>query len=153
MTKPDFVYETYIRTTPERIWAAITTTEFTRRYFHQMTVESGWQVGDPMRFVYPDGRNCVEGEIIEADPPHKLVYSWRFVFDPELASEPASRVSYEIEQLGETCRLRVTHDQFPAGSKVLPNISKGWPPILCSLKSLLETGEPLTVTEREDEAA
>lgn len=150
MSKPDFVYETWIRTTPERLWEAITSSAFTRRYFHEMAIESDWTPGAPVVFRYDDGRPGVEGEVLEAIPGERLVYTWRFVFDETLARERASRVAFEIEQRGPSCRLRVVHDQFEPDSRVLPMISEGWAPIICSLKSLLETGEPLTIEDRAD---
>lgn len=151
--KPDYLYETYIRTTPERLWEAITSAEFTRRYFHGMEIRSDWKVGAAVTFHYPDGKAGVGGELLEYDPPRRLAYTWRFLFDEALAAEAPSRVTYEIEPRGATCLLRVIHDRFPAGSKVLPMISEGWAPILCSLKSLLETGEPLDVAGNEEQAA
>jgi uncharacterized protein YndB with AHSA1/START domain len=150
MSKPEFVYETRIRTTPERLWEAITSGAFTRRYFHAMAIDADWTPGSPVVFRYEDGRPGVEGEVLEAIPGRRLVYTWRFVFDEALAKEQASRVAFEIERRGPSCRLRVVHDRFAPDSRVLPMISEGWAPILCSLKSLLETGEPLTVEDRAE---
>lgn len=153
MNKPSYVYETYIRSTPEEIWKALTSAEFTRRYFHNMAIESDWQPGSRMCFTYADGREGVEGKILEADEPNRLCYSWRFLFDEDIARERHSRVTYEIEAMGKTCRLRVIHDDFDEDSKVYPMIREGWAPILCSLKSLLETGEALEVAGNEEEQA
>lgn len=153
MSKPEYIYETYIRTTPEKIWEAVTTAAFTRQYFHNMYVESDWQVGSPVYFKYADGNNGVEGEVLAVDKPHKLVYTWRFVFDEKFARERPSRVTFEIEPQGPVSRLRVTHDEFDEDSNVLPAISQGWAPIICSLKSLLETGEPLPVAGNEEKGA
>ena len=149
MSKPDFVYETWIRTTPERLWEALTSSAFTCRYFHAMAIESDWAPGSPVVFRYEDGRPGVEGEVLEAIPGRRLVYTWRFVFDEALARERPSRVAFEIERRGSNCRLRVVHDQFAPDSRVLPMIREGWAPIICSLKSLLETGEPLTIGDRQ----
>lgn len=151
MSKPEHIYETYIRSTPERIWEAITTAAFTRQYFHNMLIESDWTTGAPVVFKYEDGRTGVEGEVLEAIRPTRLSYTWRFVFDETLAKERPSRVTFEIEPKGDVCCLRMTHDEFDADSKVLPMISQGWAPILCSLKSLLETGEPLVMEEEQTE--
>lgn len=150
MNKPDYVYETYIRTTPERLWKAITSAEFTRQYFHGMAIESDWTPGGPVVFRYEDGRPGVEGQVLEAEPTRLLRYTWRFVYDEELARERPSRVSFEIEPQGAVCRLRVTHDDFDPHSKVLPLVSQGWAPLICSLKSLLETGQPLDLEDGEE---
>ncbi len=143
MKKPDFQYETWIRTTSQQLWEAITSPEFTRQYFHGMAIDSDWVPGSPVRFRYPDGRVGVEGEIIESQPYCRLAYTWRFLHDSALAAEQPSRVDWEIEAKEGVCRLRVSHTGFAAGSRVLPMITEGWSPILCSLKSLLETGAAL----------
>ena len=143
MTNPDYQYEIWIRTTPQRLWQAITTAEFTRQYFHGMAIESDWTPGSPVLFRYPDGRVGVEGSIIESEPHSRLAYTWRFVHEPALAAEEPSRVDWAIEAKEGVCRLRVSHTGFAAGSRVLPMVSEGWSPILCSLKTLLETGNAL----------
>lgn len=147
------VYETFIRAEPERIWQAITSAEFTRQYFHRTHVSSSWNVGDRVQFTYDDGTEVVEGEILEIDPPRRLVYSWHVLYDPQAKQERPSRVAYEIEPLGSVCRLRIVHDDFDADSVVYPEISRGWSAIVCSLKSLLETGEALEIAGNEREAA
>ena len=152
MSKPEFMYEIWIGATPDAIWEAITQPEFTRRYFHGMAIESEWVPGSPLTFRYPDGRAGVEGVIVEAVRPRRLVYTWRFVFDRELAAEAASTVAWEIAEEGPACRLRVTHTGFSPDSRTLPMITEGWSPILCSLKSLLETGEPLAGVPSETAA-
>ena len=135
----------YIRTTPEKLWEAITSAEFTRQYFHSTAVESDWQVGSPIRYRNPDGTVAVDGEVVAADPPHRLVMSWHVLYDPVAADEAPSRVTWEIEQAGEACRLRVTHDRFPDGSVLPEGVRDGWTLILSGLKTLLETGEALEV--------
>jgi len=147
MSKPEYLYETWIRTTPERLWEALTSPAFTRQYFHAMTIESDWTPGAPVRFLYDDGRPGVEGIVLAVEPCTRLSYSWRFVFDEKYAQERPSRVSFEIEQRGPSCRLRVIHDDFDADSLVLPMISAGWSSIVCSLKSLLETGAALEIAD------
>lgn len=145
MKKPEHVYETYIRASAESLWEAITSAEFTRQYWHRMAVDSDWQPGATVRFRYEDGRVGCEGEVLECDPPRRLVYTWRFLFDDALAAERPSRVSFEITQLGDSCRLRLTHGDFDPDSKVFPMISDGWAEVISSLKSLLETGRPLAI--------
>jgi uncharacterized protein YndB with AHSA1/START domain len=146
MDKPKFVYVTYIRTTPQKLWQALTDGEFTRRYWYGRRVESDWRVGSRVAFWADDGRLSDSGEILEADPPRRLSYSWTVKFIEELRREPPSRVTFELEPMGDVVKLITTHDQFEPGSAVLKGVSDGWPSILASLKSLLETGEPLAMT-------
>jgi uncharacterized protein YndB with AHSA1/START domain len=145
----DYVYETFIKAPPEKVWEGLTSPEFTRRYFWKTEVESTWELGAPVTFKNDEGRLFVEGEVIEASPPLRLCFTWRALWSEELAKEEASRVSFEIEQQGAVCHLRIVHDQFPAGSKTHEEVSGGWSAIVCSLKTLLETGEPLPVAGNE----
>ncbi|MDX1570852.1 MAG: SRPBCC domain-containing protein [Xanthomonadales bacterium] len=145
MSNPVYIYETFIRATPDRVWEALTSPEFTRRYFHRTRVASDWQVGSPVVYSMEDGTKAVEGEVLECDPPHRLVISWRPLYSPELADEPPSRVTFEIEAHAAACRLSICHDRFEEGSRVYEQIREGWSAIISSLKSLLETGEPLPV--------
>jgi uncharacterized protein YndB with AHSA1/START domain len=142
MTKPSFVYVTYIRTSPEELWRALTDGEFTRQYWFGRRVESAWTVGAPVTFWF-DGKVGDSGEVLECEPPRRLSYSFHVEFVEELRSERPSRVTFEIEQLGAQVKLTLTHDEFEPGSKVLAGVSTGWPVILASLKSLLETGRPI----------
>lgn len=153
MTKPEFIYETFIRATAEQVWDGLTKPEFTRRYFYATAVDSGWGVGDQVIYRGADGMGLVEGEVLEVERPARLSLSWRALYDEDMAAEPPSRVTFEIEAMGAVTRLRVTHDRFEEGSKTLAEVSGGWPGILCSLKSLLETGEPLALAGNESEAA
>jgi uncharacterized protein YndB with AHSA1/START domain len=146
MDKPKFVYVTYIRTTPEKLWQALTDPEFTRRYWCETTHESEWKVGSSWRIMIPDGRVADGGEILEIEPLRKLVLSWRNEFKPELHTEGYSRLTYELEQQGESVKLTVIHESEIPGSKLIEAVSNGWPAILSSLKSLLETGESLEQT-------
>ena len=143
MNKPEHVYETFIRAKPEKIWEALTTSAFTRQYFHNCLIESDWTEGSNVTFKREDGSLVMEGQVLKADHPSCLSYTWRFVYEPDLAEEPPSRVTFDIDVLGEVCRLRITHDKFEGESKTFTLISQGWSAILCSLKSLLETGEAL----------
>ena len=154
MNEPNHVYRAWIRATPERIWQAITSPEFTRQYFHNMIIESEWEVGSPVVFRYPDdGRVGVEGKVLEHEPPSRLAYTWRFTFDPEVAAERPSRVTWTIEPRGEVTLLTVVHDDFDPDSRVLPMVTEGWSEVICSLKSLLETGEALPVAGNEESDA
>ncbi|HEY2375729.1 MAG TPA: SRPBCC family protein [Gemmatimonadaceae bacterium] len=153
MTKPSFVYVTYIATTPERLWAALTTAEFTERYMFGRKVESTWAVGAPVRYIGRDGALSDSGEVLESDPPRRLVFTWRVEFDDALRREGYSKVTFELEPLGGEVKLTVIHDELRDGSGVLKGISMGWPKAIASLKSLLETGRPLAVSAPETAAA
>ena len=142
MSKPEFVYVTYIKTTPEKLWEALTNKEFTERYWFCCSLTSDWKVGSRMH-MDKGGKVMNECIVLESDPPNKLSYSWQTVFDEDMKKEKPSRVTYEIEPAYEGVKLTVTHEGFADGSKTLPSISTGWPLVLSSLKSILETGEPL----------
>jgi len=135
------VYQVFIKATPEAIWDAITKPEFTSRYFHGVTIETTPEE----RRSYQDSELKNVGEVVEFDPPRKLVHSWISYYDPELAAEEPSRVSWEIEpQEGGYSLLTVTHDQLEGAPKTAVNVSgTGWMMVLSGLKTLLETGEPL----------
>ena len=148
MANSRFVYVTYIRTTPEKLWQALTDPEFTRRFWLGCWQESQWKTGTSWRIMFPDGRVGDSGEILEIDPPRRLVVSWRNEFKPELREEGYSRMTYEIERQVESVKLTVIHEMNRPGSKFIEAVSGGWPMILASLKSLLETGEPLEETRR-----
>lgn len=146
MAESRFVYVTYIRTTPQKLWQALIEPEFTRRYWAATWQESDWTVGSSWRIMIPDGRVADSGEIVEVVPQKRLVISWRNEFMPELRSEGVSRLTYELEPVGESVKLTVTHEMDRPGSKLIEGVSHGWPHILASLKSLLETGESLVET-------
>ncbi len=147
---PEFVYVTYINTTPAKLWTALTDGKFTRQYWGGWTVESDWKVGAPIVFK-PDPTKLAEagkcssegmhGKLLECDPPRVLSYTW----DGRKTAEPDSRVTFRIELKGEAVKLTVTHDQFQPGSKMHLGVSEGWPPILANLKTLLETGHTFVV--------
>jgi uncharacterized protein YndB with AHSA1/START domain len=146
MANSRFVYVTYIRTTPEKLWQALIDPEFTRQYWSETRQESEWKPGASWRIMIPDGRTADSGEILEIEPPRKLVLTWRNEFMPELQAEGHSRVTYELEQVGESVKLTVIHEMDKPESKLIEAVSSGWPQILASLKSLLETGESLAET-------
>lgn len=140
---PDFVHALYIRALPEAIWRAITESGFTRRYFYGSAMDTDWQPGSPWRMTI-DGELQIEGEILETDPPRRLVQSWHGVWDEGMAADAPSRVTWEIEEaLPGVSKLTAIHDGLGAGSATLEQVSDGWPFILSGLKSLLETGKGL----------
>lgn len=143
MSHPEYVYVTYIKTSPEKLWAALTNSEFTRQYWFGFDLVSSWQEGDSIAFL-PQGDSSnphVSGRVLQFNPPNVLSYSWEF---PDLAStEEPSRVTFTLEKQGELVKLTVVHNQFTDGSVAPSRISKGWPAVLSSLKSLLESGEAL----------
>ncbi len=146
MSKSQFVYGIYIRTTPEKLWHALTTPEFQRQFFCGTTQESEWKPGASWRIMIPDGRIADSGEVLDIDPPRRLVLKWRNEFMPELRAEGYSRMTCELKKEGASVKLTILHEMDHAGSKFIQSVSEGWPPILSSLKSLLETGESLEET-------
>ncbi len=141
MNKPHLVYKTYIRSTPEKTWDALTQPEFTRQYWGGNSNTSDWQKGSQWQHVNKDNETWVMGEVVESMRPKRLVVTWT---DPD-DRQDISRVTYEIEPLEDMVCLTVTHDDFKAGSEMPGKVSKGWPLVLASLKSFLETGTGLKV--------
>ena len=143
MSKPEFVYITYIETTPEKLWQALTEGDFTERYWFGQRIASDWHPGARFSFT-KEGATTIEGNLLTLDPPNRLVYTW----DPassEAKRERVSRVTFDLEPRGKVVKLTVTHDNLDAGGKTLRDISGGWPMVLANLKSLLETGRPLDI--------
>ncbi|HTO82754.1 MAG TPA: SRPBCC family protein, partial [Methylomirabilota bacterium] len=138
MPNDTFIYVTYIRTTPEKLWEALTQPEFTRAYWGGVVHDCSWQAGAPWRLMFADGRVGDTGEVVEVDRPRRLVLKWRNEFRPELKAEGYSRATLELEPQGEIVKLTVTHEIDRTGSKFIAAVSGGWPGILSSLKSLLE---------------
>ena len=135
------VYSVFIKATPEQIWEAITNPEFTEKYFYASRVE----LADGRRRAFgPEGQLWGDEAILEEDPPRRLVHGWRALYDPELAEEATSRVTWEIDQQeGGVSRLTVTHDQLEGAPKTAESVAGGWMYVLSGLKTLLETGKPL----------
>ena len=148
MAESEFVYVTYIRTTPAKLWQALTEPEFTRKFWVATEQQCDWKVGSTWKLLTPDGRVADSGEVVESDPPRKLVLSWQNHLFPEMTAEGFTRMTYELEAKGGTVKLTLTHTMDKPGSKTIKAVSNGWPNILASLKSLLETGEALEGTDR-----
>ena len=146
--KPKFVYVIYIASTPDKVFSALTDPELSARYWFGYEVTSEWNVGAAFSLV-KDGRRWDTGKVLEYDPPRRLSYS----FHPEhdgLENEKPSRVAFDLEEINGQVKLTMTHDDFEEGSEVFPKIQMGWPSILSSLKSLLETGKELPPFWRGD---
>jgi uncharacterized protein YndB with AHSA1/START domain len=153
-----FVYVTYINATPERVWAALTEPAFTRRYWGVALV-SDWQVGSTVIWELENVTIADEEQVVlVSDPPRRLSYTWHTVtpefiaaygddqdFMAKASTERRSKITFDIEPVGSVVKLTVTHDDFDPGSVVLAGVSDGWPSIIASLKTLLETGEPLAL--------
>lgn len=139
--KSSYAYVTYIKTTPEELWAALTTSEFIKKYWFGMNFETDWKVGSPWKLIFPDGRIADTGEIVEIDRPRRIVLKWRNEFRPELTAEGYARCLIELEPQDGAVKLTISHAIERADSKLIEAVSGGWPRILSNLKSLLETGQ------------
>ena len=146
--KSSFVYVTYIRTTQQELWAALTTPEFMKKYWFGTKFETDWKVGSPWKMIYPDGRVTDAGEIAEFDRPRRIVLTWKHERRPELAAEGYARCSIELEPQDDAVKLTISHTIERADSKLIEAVSAGWPLILSNLKSLLETGRVLLSEKR-----
>ena len=136
-----FVYVTFIRTTPEKLWSALTSPEFMKKYWFGMHQEAEWKPGAPWKLVYADGRVADAGEVVEVDPRKRLVIKWRNEWKPEMKAEGYSRCTMELEPTDDVVKLTITHAMDRPEAKFIQAVSGGWPRILSNLKSLLETGE------------
>jgi uncharacterized protein YndB with AHSA1/START domain len=141
MAGSTFIYVTYIRTSPDELWSALTSPEFTKKYWSGVYPDSDWKAGSSWKLVLPDGRTADTGEIVEIDAPRRLVLRWRNEFRPEMKAEGYSRCVVEIEPAGDAVKLTITHTMDRDKSKFIDAVSGGWPRILSNLKSLLETGK------------
>lgn len=142
--KPRQVYQVFIRATPEKVWQAITTPEFTTRYFYGSRIESTFEPGAKLTHYTEDrSRAMVEGEIVEADPPRRLVHSWRLLYDPKFEADAPSQVTWEIaSEDGRVSKLTVIHE-FETEDGSFAEVASGWSWVVSNLKTLLETGEAL----------
>ena len=141
MTRSTFVYVTYIRTAPEKLWSALTDdVAFMKQYWFGTHCDSQWTAGSSWRMVSPDGSITDAGEIVEADPPRRLVIRWQHQKKPELKAEGESLCTIDLEPSGLAVKLSIIHTIEREPSKLIEAVSGGWPKILSNLKSLLETG-------------
>jgi len=146
MSNDRFVYVTYIRTSADHLWHALTDPDTSRKYYFDSRQETSWEKGAPWRMLTPDGRLINSGEVLESQPPNRLALSWCNHLKPDLNAEGVSRAIFELEPQGTATRLTLTHEIDKAHSKLIEDVAGGWPIILASLKSMLETGEPLEET-------
>src|ERR1700739_1396572 len=141
MARSTFVYVTYIRTTPEKLWSALTDdVEFMKQYWFWVHCESQWTAGSSWKMVHPDGRILDAGEIVEAERPKRLVIRWRHQDKPELKAEGESLCTMELEPSGPAVKLSITHTIEREPSKFIEAVSGGWPKVISNLKSLLAPG-------------
>jgi uncharacterized protein YndB with AHSA1/START domain len=150
MSKPKFVYVTYIASTPEKIWQALVDPDMTEKYWFGYRVAAAGKPGDYMTATSPGGKLSHRDPILESEPPRRLVYAWKPLYR-DLPDEKPSRVTFELTPLEGQTRLTVVHDEFDEGSKIFDLIGKGWPAVLSSLKSFLETGRGLEPSWSEAE--
>jgi uncharacterized protein YndB with AHSA1/START domain len=141
--KPRFVYVSYIAASPEKVWQALTDPNMTEKYWYGFRIAASAKAGEYMTATDPSGKVVHRDPIIESDPPRRLVYGWQPLYD-DLKHERPSRVTFEITPIKDHVRLTVVHDEFDAGSVVFEKIQQGWPAVLSSLKSYLETGRSLS---------
>jgi uncharacterized protein YndB with AHSA1/START domain len=139
-----FVYVTYIRTSAEKLWSALLKPEFTKQYWYNMHMVSDWKAGASWQLVFADGRIGDTGEVLEIDPPRRLVLRWQNEFRPEIKAEGPSQCTFELEPGGDIIKLTITHSSPRPNSKLIVAVSGGWPKILANLKTLLETGTPMS---------
>ncbi|MEL6309982.1 MAG: metalloregulator ArsR/SmtB family transcription factor [Chloroflexota bacterium] len=145
--KPSHQQQIYISTTPEKLWKALTDGTFTRQYYMGSTVQSTWEVNAPYRYVHPEGHTLVEGIVLEVEPPNKLVTSFNAMWIPDDERGGATIVTFLIEPVGDTCKLTVLHKDLDPTNALTPTVETGWSQILSGLKTLLETGKPLSLPE------
>jgi uncharacterized protein YndB with AHSA1/START domain len=146
MSKPSFVYVTYIATTPEKLWEALTSGEFTQKYFFGRRVESDWQEGSPVTYYRPDGQLDVSGQVLRSVPPYLLSFTWQHHGDTQ--RERPTRVTFELKPMDSCVKLTLKHEDllpqdFCEDDDTFVGLNNGWPAILSNLKSLLETGHTM----------
>lgn len=143
---PRTVYTTYIAAPPEKVWQALTSSDFTRKYFWERTIEIEPKIGGAFALRLPDGRANVQGKVVDWDPPRNFSVTWRVLWPEEFSKLPECLVAYELVRAGKPTRLTMTESHsWDVPETILSGGRMGWPAILSSLKSLLETGKPLAV--------
>ncbi len=142
MNETKFVYVTYIRTTPEKLWQALTTPEFNRQFWFDAYQDCDWEEGSTWKLMFDDGRVADSGAVLEIIPRERLVLKWRNEWQPDVKADGYTRCTFEIEAQHEMVKLTVTHEA-DRPHKLLAGVTRGWPQVLSSLKSLLETGKAL----------
>lgn len=147
-----FLYVAYIRTTPQRVWDALTLPKFTPKYWMGVTHHTNWKPGSPWKLKFADGRVADEGTVVEFDEPSKLILRWQHQLTPEMTAEGFSRCEIQLEPAGDVTKLTVTHTMDVADSEFIAAVSTGWPMVLSGLKSLLETGAALPMTSKSSPA-
>ena len=140
MNKSEFVYVVYIRTSPKKLWDALTNSKFIEKYWFGLQIDTDWKVGSNWKFYYDDSI-MDSGKILESIPQKKLVRSWQCQWKPNLKAEGTSRCTYELEPAGKSVKLTITHSMKRPKSKFIEAVSEGWPMCISNLKSLLETGK------------
>lgn len=148
MSKPDYAYVAIIAAPPEKVWEGLTSPQFTEQYWHSTRIESSFDVGAPVEFLQ-DGEVACRGEILAADRPNELSYTWSFCRNPETRDEPHSRVTFRLKAIAKGTELTVLHDRFEHGSKTLVMITEGWPYVIAGLKTLLESGTAVDFTAND----
>ncbi len=143
MSKPEFIYVTYVETTPEKLWQALTDGDFTERYWFAHRVASDWNVGSSYQFTL-EGEKRLEGKVLISDPPRRLSYSWNGCAE-EFRRERTSRVTFDLEPRGKVVKLTLTHDNLDEAGVTFRGIAEGWPMVLAGLKSVLESGTILDI--------
>ncbi|MEJ1125541.1 MULTISPECIES: SRPBCC family protein [unclassified Phyllobacterium] len=138
-----FVYVTYILSTPEKVWKALTERQFTEQFWYGLSVECDWQQGSPWRLLAPDGTLAHTGRVLEVNAPYKLVLAWQHEFISKLKAEGHTRVTFEIKQLEEMVKLTVVQSSDRTDGNTISVMARGWPLLLASLKTLMETGASL----------
>jgi uncharacterized protein YndB with AHSA1/START domain len=141
MTSSSFVYVTYVRTTPDELWSALTDPDTIRRWRFGMNVECDWRQGSPWQMSRANGILTDTGHVLEVDPPRRLVIHWQVEWVPELKAEGPSRCTFDLEPADGAVKLTVTHESDLPDSKFIAAVAVGWPMVLSNLKSLLETGQ------------
>lgn len=140
-SRSSFVYVTFIRTTPEKLWEALIDPRFTRQWWFGTTIDCAWKKGSPWKLVSADGTVTDKGEILEVDRPRRIVIRWQNEWKPEFKAEGPSRCTMELEPADGAVKLTITHEIDRPNSELISAVAGGWPPCLSNLKSLLETGE------------